>query len=69
MGDTLFDQMTAQLQRQTEKPTANTGLVKVAVQFSTGTFVVNQILVLRINFCANNPPPSPSPKIVSGCKA
>jgi hypothetical protein len=31
--------------------TANTGLAKVAVQCSADTFVVNQSLVLRINFC------------------
>ncbi|MBK8644876.1 MAG: hypothetical protein IPP06_16885 [Saprospiraceae bacterium] len=37
------------LQRQTEKPTANTGLAKVAVQCSADTFVVNQSLVLHIN--------------------
>jgi hypothetical protein len=29
--------------------TANTGLAKVAVQCSAGTFEVNQSLVLRIN--------------------
>jgi len=29
--------------------TANTGLAKVAVQFSADTFVFNQSLVLRIN--------------------
>ena len=34
--------------------TANTGLAKVAVQFSADTFVVNQSLVLRINICAEN---------------
>jgi hypothetical protein len=28
---------------------ANTGLAKVAVQYSADTFVVNQSLVLRIN--------------------
>ncbi len=33
---------------------ANTGLAKVAVQFSAGTFVVNQSLVLRINICGEN---------------
>ena len=32
----------------------NTGLAKVAVQFSADTFVVNQILVLRINFSGEN---------------
>ena len=35
-------------------PVANTGLVKVAVQCSAGTFVVNQSLVLRINICGEN---------------
>ncbi len=32
----------------------NTGLAKVAVQCSADTFVVNQILVLRINICGEN---------------
>ncbi len=32
----------------------NTGLAKVAVQCSAGTFVVNQTLVLRINICGEN---------------
>ena len=32
----------------------NTGLAKVAVQFSADTFVVNQSLVLRINICGEN---------------
>ena len=36
------------------KPTANTGLAKVAVQCSADTFVVNQSLVLRINICGEN---------------
>jgi hypothetical protein len=37
-----------------KKPTANTGLAKVAVQCSADTFVVNQSLVLRINICGEN---------------
>ena len=42
----------------TERITAhNTGLAKVAVQYSADTFVVNQCLVLRINICAKNPLP------------
>jgi len=32
----------------------NSGLAKVAVQFSADTFVVNQTLVLRINICGEN---------------
>ena len=32
----------------------NSGLAKVAVQFSADTFVVNQTLVLRINICGKN---------------
>jgi hypothetical protein len=32
----------------------NTGLAKVAVQYSADTFVVNQSLVLRINICGKN---------------
>ena len=47
--------MTTELNRQLivdeEARTANTGLAKVAVQCSADTFVVNQILVLRINIC------------------
>ena len=34
--------------------TANTGLIKVAVQYSADTFMVNQSLVLRINICGEN---------------
>jgi hypothetical protein len=34
--------------------TANTGLAKVAVQFSADTIVVNQNLVLRINIYGEN---------------
>ncbi len=34
--------------------TANTGLAKVAVQYSADTFVVNQSLVLRISICGEN---------------
>jgi hypothetical protein len=33
------------------RPAGNTGLAKVAVQFSAETFVVEQTLVLRINIC------------------
>jgi hypothetical protein len=33
---------------------ANTGLAKVAVQCSAGTFEVNQSLVFRINICGEN---------------
>lgn len=45
-----------------EQRTANSGLAKVAVQYFADTFVVNQSLVLRINICGENPPPSPSRK-------
>jgi len=34
---------------------ANRRLAKVAVQCSVDTFVVNQILVLRINICGKSP--------------
>jgi hypothetical protein len=34
-----------------KKTAGNTGLAKVAVQYSADTFVVNQSLVLRINIC------------------
>jgi hypothetical protein len=34
---------------------ANTGLVKVAVQSSADTFVVNQSSVLRMNICGEKP--------------
>ena len=47
--------------KTTDKPTDekehrsdNTGLAKVAVQYSADTLVVNQSLVLRINICAEN---------------
>ena len=36
------------------KAAHNTGLAKVAVQCSADTFVVNQILILRINICGEN---------------
>jgi hypothetical protein len=36
------------------RPACNTGLAKVAVQYSADTFVVNQSLVLRINICGAN---------------
>lgn len=32
----------------------NSGLEKVAVQYTSDTFVVNQSLVLRINICSKN---------------
>jgi hypothetical protein len=32
----------------------NTGLAKVAVQFSADSFVVNPTFVLRINICGEN---------------
>ncbi|WP_396176444.1 hypothetical protein [Flavobacterium sp.] len=38
----------------TETPAGNTGLAKVADQCSADTFVVNQMLVLRINICGEN---------------
>ena len=47
-------QVADQTLRQQRKPTANTGLAKVAVQCSADTFVVNQSLVLRINICGEN---------------
>jgi hypothetical protein len=37
-----------------ETRTHNTGLAKVAVQYSADTFVVNQCLVLRINIYGEN---------------
>ena len=40
--------------RFTEGVRLNTGLEKVAVQYSADTFVVNQSLVLRINICGEN---------------
>jgi hypothetical protein len=46
--------MKLQIIGQTEARTANTGLAKVAVQYSADTFVVNQTLVLRINICGEN---------------
>jgi hypothetical protein len=51
-------QDTANMDRQhfdrQESTTGNTGLAKVAVQFSADTFVVNQSLVLRINISGEN---------------
>jgi hypothetical protein len=35
-------------------PAPNSGLAKLAVQYSADTFVVNQNLVLRINICDEN---------------
>jgi hypothetical protein len=40
--------------RPRRTPAGNTGLAKVAVQYSAVTFVVNQSLVLRINICGEN---------------
>ncbi len=40
--------------RTTRTPGHNTGLAQVAVQCFVDTFVVNQILVLRINICGEN---------------
>ena len=37
-----------------EARTTNTGLENVAVQCSSDTFVVNQILFLRSNICGGN---------------
>lgn len=37
-----------------EAHTPNTGLAKVAVQYSADSFVVNQTLVLRINISGEN---------------
>ena len=37
-----------------EKTAANSGLAKVAVQYSADSFVVNQTLFLRINICGEN---------------
>ena len=36
------------------KTATKSSLAKVAVQYSTDTFVVNQSLVLRINICSEN---------------
>lgn len=46
------------------KPSANTGLAKVAVQFSADTFVDNQSLFNRINICGKSLP-SQIPKPLS----
>lgn len=35
-----------------ERTTGNTGLAKVAVQYSADIFVVNQSWVLRMNICS-----------------
>ena len=39
---------------QIEKTAYNTGLAKLAIQWSADTFVVNQSLVLCINICGEN---------------
>jgi len=39
---------------ENKKTGYNSGLAKVAVQFSAETFVVNQTLVLRMNICGEN---------------
>jgi hypothetical protein len=46
--------MTTAKQDIKEGRSANTGLAKVAVQYSADTFVVNQTFVLRINICDEN---------------
>jgi hypothetical protein len=47
---------TFEIKNTTEKEgrTHNSGLAKVAVQFSEDSFVVNQSLVLCINICGKN---------------
>jgi hypothetical protein len=67
INDTLFNQMTAQLHRQTEKPTANSGFKKLAVQWLNKARFFNQTFmlvdsfmqggssVLHINICAEKP--------------
>ena len=47
-------EMTTNNHDRKEGRSANTGLAKVAVQCSVDTFLVNQSLVLRINFCGEN---------------
>ena len=42
------------MKRGTITAATNTGLAKVAVQFSADTFVVNQTMVLRMNICGEN---------------
>ncbi len=46
--------MTRQIHGRTEAHAGNTGLAKVAVQYSTDTFVVTESSVLRINICGEN---------------
>ena len=42
------------MRTENRTPAHNSGLAKVAVQFSADSFVVNQTLVLRINICGKN---------------
>jgi hypothetical protein len=42
-------------QERKAKYAAKSGFKKLAVQCSADTFVVNQILVLRINICGESP--------------
>jgi hypothetical protein len=46
--------MTTKQTTEKEGRRHNTGLAKVAVQYSADKFVVTQSLVLRINICAEN---------------
>jgi len=45
---------TATYDQTKDMAAANTGLAKVAVQYSADTFLVNQTLVLRFNICGEN---------------
>ena len=54
---------------QTEvMPATNMGYVKVAVQYSTDTFVFNHILVLSINICVENHHLLQTPKVICNFK-
>jgi len=57
-SDSLLQTLNGQcnLTRMTEARTANSSLAKWRVTCSYDSFVLNQSAVLRLNFCAKNPP-------------
>ena len=50
----IHSNTTDRLTTKDRRAACNTGLAKVAVQWSADTFVVNKSLVLRINICGQN---------------
>jgi hypothetical protein len=56
LGDTLFNKMTAQPQRQTRKPTGNMGFALWGLTYFVETFVQGSTFVFRMNSNAKTPP-------------